>query len=189
MRAGCEFQQRCSQITLIAYRPPARSKGSVSRTRHEPSLGPPLETSCFKGSWKQTPYSGPAASKLRFKALKTYRKWRSTWLPPLNGLAVEVPKWHKPERVTVLLPGPYASGMTHPSLHGCTCGVSWKEYGRSHPAPRTVRLCKTTVKISGAYSCGYMLEKSFIAALFLFIEYTRTFASSRRTLRAECCRL
>ncbi len=109
-----------------------------------------LKHPCFKGSWKQTPYSEPAPSKLRFKALKTCRKWRSTWLLLLKPLAFEVPNWHKPERVTVLLPGPYASGMTHPSLHGRTCGVSWKEYGRSQPAPRTERLCKPTVKISAS---------------------------------------
>jgi hypothetical protein len=56
--------------------------------------------------------------------------------------------------------------MTHSSLQGCTCSagngvgatlpkakkcprnavarVSWKEYGRSQPAPRMERLCKTT---------------------------------------------
>jgi hypothetical protein len=33
-------------------------------------MGPPLETSCFKGSWKETPYSELANTKLR-------RKWFS----------------------------------------------------------------------------------------------------------------
>ena len=27
--------------------------------------------------------------------------------------------WHKPESVIVSIPGPYASGMTHPSVQGC----------------------------------------------------------------------
>jgi len=150
MALSCEFQQRCSHIARISNWPPARSKGSVSRTRHEPSLGPPLETSCFKGSWKQTPYSEPASLKLRFKALKTYRKCQSNSLPLLRPVAFEVAEWHTPERVTVLLPGPYASGMTHSSLHGCTCSESWKEYGRSQPASKMEQLCKTTAINSGS---------------------------------------
>ena len=45
--------------------------------------------------------------------------------------------WHKPERVTVLLAGPFETGCFKMSLQGRTCGVSWKEYGHSQPAPQT----------------------------------------------------
>jgi hypothetical protein len=32
-----------------------------------PSLGSPLETSCYKGSWTKTPYSERACSRLRVR--------------------------------------------------------------------------------------------------------------------------
>ena len=35
-----------------------------------PSLGPPLETSCFKGSWRKTPYSERACAKLRCRIMR-----------------------------------------------------------------------------------------------------------------------
>ena len=51
-----------------------------------------------------------------------------------NGLQSQ----HRPSRFGVrdLLPGPYASGMTHSSLQGCTCGGSWKQIPCSGLAAR-----------------------------------------------------
>ncbi len=116
---------------------PFEARGLLPGHGINPSLGPPLATSCCKGSWKKTPYSERACARLRLtinRAMEPVAGAAALTVQQSNPVAFHASIWHKPERVTVLLPGPYASGMTHPSLQGCTRGVSWKEYGHSKPA-------------------------------------------------------
>ena len=50
-----------------------------------PSMGPPLETSCFKGSWKETPYSELACATLKVSIIRTMEQVVGTWPAPLNS--------------------------------------------------------------------------------------------------------
>ena len=108
--------------------------GNSCNMRVNPSLGPPLETSLFQRVLEEDPLlrTGLCHTESQhhsFRRTAGGEAARTAQRP--NLVAFHAPIWHEPERVTVLLSGPYASGMTHPSLHGCTRGVSWKEYCHS----------------------------------------------------------
>ena len=107
----------------------SEARGLVPGRGINPSLGPPLATSCCKGSWNKTPCSELARARLRLRfdcAIEQVAGAAPRTVQQSIPVTFCATIWHEPERVTVLLPGPYASGMTHPSLHGRTRGVSWK---------------------------------------------------------------
>ena len=138
---------------------PFEARGLLPGHGINPSLGPPLATSCCKGFRKKTPYSERACAKLRHRINRAMEQVAGiaahTTQRPMS-VAFHASVWHKPERVIVLLPGPYASGMTHPSLQGCTCSVSWKEHCRanfSRIRPGDTDSIYSAIRIDPGWSC------------------------------------